>query len=231
MIRAFLGDDPVTVRAKAHAFLEKGLHTDTLRVTPETYTQGILLELAQSQSLFGDVTPVILDYLDEDDSLAEALMDVLDALHQSERLFVLMGYAPLAPAKKAFTKVSVEFEEIPPAPVGERFNTFALADALARKDKKSLWLLLSRASRAGIESEEIAGVLFWQLKALRLAAQTKSAKEAGMKDFPYNKAKGALKNWKDGELEVVSEALLAAYHDGHKDSAMDIALERMVLRM
>ncbi len=231
MIRAFLGDDPITVRVKAHAFLEKGLYSETLRVTQETYSPGILLELAQSQSLFGEAAPVILDYLDEDDAVAEVLMDTLDVLHQSDRLFVLMGYAPLAPAKKAFAKAKVDFEEVRPLPLGERFNTFALADALARKDKKSLWLLLSRASRAGIESEEIAGVLFWQMKALRLAAQTKSAKEAGMKDFPYNKAKGALKHWKDGELEMVSEALLKAYHDGHKDAAMDIALERLALSL
>jgi hypothetical protein len=228
MIRAFLGDDPVKVRAKAHAMLDKA-GAEILRVTPESYAPGIFDELAQSQSLWGDAPPVALDYLDEDDAVLEAFIEALDLLSESDRLFVLMGNAPNADFKKALARAKVDIDLVPAQKEGERFNTFALADALARKDKKTLWLLLARASRAGVESEEVAGVLFWQLKALRLAAQTKSAKEAGMKDFPYNKAKGALKNWKEGELEKVSEALLRAYHDGHKDAAMDIGIERLVL--
>jgi DNA polymerase III delta subunit len=231
MIRAFLGDDPVTVRAKAHSFLDTAGTDGVVRVTVETYVPGLFLELSQSQSLFGEAAPVILDYLDDDDAIKDELQDMLEVLGSSARLFVLMGYAPLAPMKKALTRAGVEYTEVAPAPAGERFNTFALADALARKDKRSLWLLLARAMRAGVESEEIAGVLFWQLKALRLAAMTKNAKEAGMKDFPYNKAKGALKNWKDGELEKVSESLLATYHDGHRDADMAIGLERLVLRI
>jgi len=228
MIHAFLGDDPVAVRTRAHAVLDKA-GNEVVRVTAESYVPGAFQELAQSQSLWGVAPAVALDYLDEDSVVLEALIESLELLSLSDRLFVLMGNAPKADLKKALAQAKVEPTLVPTQKEGERFNTFALADALARKDKKTLWLLLSRASRAGIESEEIAGVLFWQMKALRLAQQTKSAKEAGMKDFPYNKAKGALKHWKEGELEKVSEALLAAYHDGHKDVAMDLALERLVL--
>jgi DNA polymerase III delta subunit len=230
MIRAFLGADPVKVRAKAHAILDRE-EGEILRVTVESYAPGVLEELAQSQSLFGAAGPVILDYLNEDDEVREALIASLDLLGGSDRLFVLMGSAPKADLKKALGRAQAEIDLIAAEKEGERFNTFALADALARKDKKSLWVLLSRAMRAGIGSEEIVGVLFWQLKALRLAAMTKGAKEAGMKDFPYNKAKGALKNWKEGELEKVSSTLLQAYHDGHKDAAMDLALERLVLSL
>lgn len=228
MIHAFLGDDPVAVRNRAHAVLDKA-GSEVVRVTIESYTPGVFEELAQSQSLWGVAPAVALDYLDEDAAVLEALLESLELLSESDRLFVLMGNAPKADFKKALTGAKVELNLVPAQKEGERFNTFALADVLARKDKKTLWLLLSRASRAGIESEEIAGVLFWQMKALRLAKETKSAKEAGMKDFPYNKAKGALKYWKDGELEEVSSALLHAYHDGHKDVAMDLALERLVL--
>ncbi len=228
MIRAFLGDDPVKVRAEAHAVLDK-IGVEVVRVTAESYAPGVFQELAQSQSLFGEAPPVALDYLDEDDAVVEALVASLDLLSESDRVFVLMGNAPKADFKKALARAKAEVNLLPALKEGERFNTFTLADALARKDKKTLWLLLARASRAGVESEEIAGVLFWQLKALRLAALTKSAQEAGMKDFPYNKAKGALKNWKEGELEKISEALLEAYHDGHKDAAMDLGIERVVL--
>lgn len=230
MIRAFLGDDPVKVRAKAHAVLDKA-EGEVLRVTVESYAPGVFAELAHSQSLFGASGPVALDYLDEDKEVAEALIESLELLAESDRLFVLMGNAPGADFKKALERTQAELDLIGAQKEGERFNTFALADAFARKDKKSLWVLLSRALRAGVGGEEIAGVLFWQLKALRLAARTKSAKEAGMKDFPYNKAKGALKNWKEGELEGVSSSLLKIYHDGHRDADMEVGLERLVLSL
>jgi len=101
---------------------------------------------------------------------------------------------------------------------------------LANKDKKSLWLLFCEAKRNGLSGEEIIGTLWWQLKSLRLAAMTNSASEAGMKDFTYNKAKRALRNFRDGELETLSHSLLLAYHDGHGGIRdIDYALEEWVL--
>jgi hypothetical protein len=83
----------------------------------------------------------------------------------------------------------------------------------------------------GLSAEEIIGTLWWQLKTLRLAMLTKSAEEAGVKDFPYNKAKRALKNFKDGEIETLSLRLLNLYHDGHAGKCdIDLALEEWVLR-
>lgn len=231
MIRAFLGDDSVAVRAKAHAFLDKEGAEGAERVTAETYVPGMLLAYAGTQELFGPSAPMILDGLDEDGDTQEELLASLEALAESPRLFVLIGHAPNAEAKKAFARAGIEVSAIAAAERDTRFNTFLLADALARKDKKALWVLLARAFGAGSEAEEIAGTLFWQLKALRLASLAQSASEAGMKEFPFNKARGALKYWKAGELAAASHALLTAYNRGHADTDMDIELERFVLSL
>ena len=52
-----------------------------------------------------------------------------------------------------------------------------------------------------------------------------------MKDFPYNKAKRALSNFKSDDLEVLSASLLKVYHDGHGGMRdIDEGLEEWVLR-
>jgi len=75
-------------------------------------------------------------------------------------------------------------------------------------------------------------MLWWQLKALRLAKQTSSASEAGMKDFPYNKAKRALAKFSEGEVEKLAQSLLEVYHDGHAGVRdMETSLEEWILRL
>jgi hypothetical protein len=90
--------------------------------------------------------------------------------------------------------------------------------------------LLQDARAAGLREEEIIGMLWGQLKSLRLAAVTSSADEAGMKDFPYNKSKRALNTFAPGEVLTLSQSLLELYHAGHSGQRdMDIALEQWVL--
>ena len=135
----------------------------------------------------------------------------------------------LAPAKKKYDKHAADTTEFT-AEKTERFNTFAMAEAVAGKDKRKLWVLLQEARLSGLRDEEIIGMLWWQLKSLRLAAVTSSASEAGMKDFPYNKSKRALTTFHPHEVESLSQSLLELYHAGHAGiQDMDSALERWVL--
>ena len=92
--------------------------------------------------------------------------------------------------------------------------------------------LLQEAKAAGQSAEEIIGVLWWQLKTLRLAAITNLASEAGLKDFPYNKAKRSLSHFKEGELGTLSLSLLSLYHEGPAGIVdIDEALEQWLLRV
>lgn len=231
MLYVFVGNDVVAVRTEAHEFLS-AQESDAVHVTSENYAPGMFLDYVNAQSLFGGVPePVVLDFLSEYEGALETLDEYLPDIAASGRAFVLIDTKPRMAREKLLRSHAVHYEEIEEREEKEKFNTFALADALARKDKKSLWVLLMRARMAGVEAEAIAGVLFWQLKSLRLAAQTASSAEAGMKDYPYKKAKGALKMFKKGEVEELSESLLTLYHKGHADSDMDVSLERFVLTL
>jgi len=104
-----------------------------------------------------------------------------------------------------------EEEDIGPKSKSD-FNIFVLTNALGARRKREAWVLYQQALSKGIAPEEIFWKLVWQVKALLLAGRTKTAEEADMKVFPYNKAKSSLRNWKTGELENLSERLVVDYH-------------------
>ncbi len=107
-----------------------------------------------------------------------------------------------------------------------------LADALAARDKKTLWIRYVEAIESGAVAEELHGILFWQVKTMLLAQQSKTAEEAGLKPFPYSKAKGALKNWKPGEVEKLSSDLVSIYHRAHRgEGELALLTERLLLRI
>ncbi|MDO8569342.1 MAG: hypothetical protein Q7R89_00945 [bacterium] len=92
------------------------------------------------------------------------------------------------------------------------FNIFAFTDAVGARQKKQAWIIYRKALSAGISAEEIFYKLVWQIKSMLIASKTKNVGETDMKAFPYNKAKSFLKNFKSGELEVLSERLVIGYY-------------------
>lgn len=233
MLHVFFGNGVVAVRQKAFSFITNGELGDTKleRIEAEKYAPGLCADIATSASLFGGNTVYLLDTPSSQADFSEEVIASLEAFKESSNTFVIIETALLAPAKKVFGKYADSIEEVSSV-AAERFNAFAMADSLSQKDKKTLWLQLQDAKKAGLSAEEIIGTLWWQLKTLRLSALTKSAEEAGMKDYPYNKAKRSLKNFKDGELESLSQRLLALYHDGHLGKRdIDLSLEKWVLTL
>jgi len=230
MLQIFCGNDPIQVRHKAFAFIaareEKG--ATLASIDADTYQKGTIANAVGAQSLFGGETIYLFDTPSSDVLFDEEVHELLPALGESTTVFVVVEGTLLAAQKKAYQKFG-EVEECK-STAKERFNVFALADALSRRDKKTLWMGLCEAKREGLVAEEIIGTLWWQLKALRLASITRHAEEAGMKDFPYNKAKRSLSHFREGELEALSHTLLSLYHQGHQGEVdIDLALERWAL--
>lgn len=231
MLHVFFGNTPIRIRQAAYAcavpYEETGVKLS--RIDTDTYQNGMLLEAAQSSSLFGEKMLYLIDTPSTDATFNAEVIDALEALHTSDNIFIVIEESLLAAEKKTYAKFADSIEEIKEEK-DRPFNVFALADSLSRKDKKMLWLGLCEAKGAGLSAEEIIGTLWWQLKTLRLGALTRSASEAGMKDFPYNKAKRSLSNFKEGELQTLSGTLLALYHRGHQGEVdIDLALESWTL--
>jgi DNA polymerase III delta subunit len=233
MLVLYFGNNTIRVRREALDFAdaEKDKGASLVSLEINSYAVGLFPSITASSSLFGGTTVYVIDTPSESKEMYAEMLASLEDMKASADIFVVMERALLAPEKKKFQKYADRNEEYK-SEVKERFNNFSLADALAKKDKKSLWLLLSEAKLSGIASEELVGVLWWQLKALRLATLTNSASEAGMKDYPYDKAKRALSRFGDNELESLSASLITLLHDSRLGRLeLDLALERWVLRV
>lgn len=232
MLNIYFGNNTNEVRRKALARAHKVLTAGRalLRITADSYEDGMLIELAQSTPLFGGTDVILLDTPSEDVVFYEAFLANLATLKESPHHFVVIETARPAEDKKIFSKMADECCECKAEE--EKLKIFALGDALATRDKKALWVHLTTFLHEGIPVEEITGTLFWQLKTIRLAEKTTSAAEAGLKPFVYQKAKRALTKFKKGEAEELSDKLVTLYHDGHKGKRdMAIALEQWVLRL
>ena len=233
MLYVFFGTDTVQVREKAFALLSdfENRGATIERITPEQYQKGMLVNYAGATSLFHEEQVILIDTPSEVAATCEDVFDHLGTLSESKNTFVIIEGKLLADQKRKVVKFATEQTEITAASK-ERFNTFRLTDAFLRRDKKSLWLLFTQAMHAGIVLEEIAGVLFWQLKTLRLVAKTKNAKDSGLKDFAYKKAHNALNKFSITELDTLSQELVSIYHDGHRGKRdLDYALERWILTL
>lgn len=233
MYRVFFGTDRNGVRDTATRYIEEEMpaNASLTSIVAADFESGQLTDALGANSLFGGEEWFLLDTPSANSEFHEAVESSLKEMADSPNTFLILEDSLLAAAKKKYEKHAGEMKEFT-AQKGDRFNTFSLAEALAGKDKRRLWVLLHEAKVSGLREEEIIGMLWWQLKALRLAALTSSAAEAGMKDFPYNKAKRALTKFSTGEVEKLSRTLLQLYHDGHAGVRdMDVALEEWVLGM
>ncbi len=231
MFTLYFGTDTTAVRAATLTQVAKVSATGAVvsTIDADRYAAGMLADAAGASSLFGEAMCFVLDTPSADPTFLDDVYDHLEVLAESPHTFIVIEGALLADAKKKYAKHAADVLEYKAASA-ERYNVFALADSLAKKDKKTLWMQLMEAQAAGLSAEEIIGTLWWQLKSLRLAAMTNSAEAAGMKEYPYQKAKRSLGAFKPGELETLSHTLLAVYHDGHGGVRdIDAALEQWVL--
>lgn len=233
MLKVFFGNDTVKVRKEAFAQVEKGRLTGLAveSIDEDNYTSGCLADATGSVSLFGVKTLYVIDTPSSSQELYDAVIENLSAMAESTNEFVIIEGPLLAAEKKKFTKHAESIDEYKAA-AETKFNNFSLADALARKDKRSLWLLWHEALLSGAAAPELVGIMWWQLKTLRLAALASSAEEAGLKDYPYSKAKRSLSNFKSGELESISHSLLALLHESRLGlNDLDVAVERWLLKV
>lgn len=231
MLHIYYGTDRQKVRDAATAFADTNILPEGTLTTLDanSYAAGQIADALGASSLFGGEEWFVIDTPADNADLAEEVKNNLKEMSESGNTFIILEGALLAPAKKSYGKYAATDEEFN-AEKSERFNTFAMADALASKDRRQLWVLLQEAKAAGSAPEELIGILWWQLKALRLAQTTNSAAEAGMKDFPYNKAKRSLAKFAPGEVTHLSQSLIELYHDGHAGVRdIDLALEQWVL--
>lgn len=198
----------------------------------ENYDAANLDELLFSQGLFENKFIVTGKRIFSSDMQDIFLQKVKD-LGASPNVFLFLEDALPKTVLKKIEKYAEQIFEFSQVKKGaEPFNRFLLAEALGARDKKHLWVLYQKALKENIPIEEIHGMLFWQLKAISFAKVSKTAAEAGMKSYPFQKAQRYAGNFSESELDRKRGEFVSLYHEAHRGNIdFSEALESFILNL
>jgi len=235
MLYTFYGTDTMLAREKVrnlvNSLLTKKPDALHMRITENEWTESTLAETIGSQGLFSDKLIIQLDNLLSTPA-RETIIESVEDIKTSDNIFIILEGEIDAKNKKVLETYSEKMQEFISSQIEEKAPTlFALADAFGRRDKKFLWVEFQKAKLRETASEEIHGMLFWQLKSMLIASKTSST-ESGLKPFVYTKSKQYSKNFTEHELAAVSDKLVSMYHDAHRGQVdFSSALEMFVLEV
>ena len=240
MIYLFYGQDIEQARRKANgvveSLLKKRPDASFFRLDSDSWQESAFDEYVGGQGLFVQKYIVVLDRLFEKKEIKEYIVERLKVLKASENIFIVLenslDKATLTKFEKNAEKVQSfgEEKELVSKNKKPAFNMFSVTDALGARNQKRLWTLYQQALRNNVVSEELHGILFWQIKSMLLAVTSKTAKESGLNPFVYDKAKNYAKNFSVPELKKISSQLITMYHQAHRGEVdFDIALEKFFL--
>ena len=237
MLYVYYGDDIDAARKKVQATVASMLakNPDALyfRITDDALSQFNFDELTGGQALFKSEYIVVLDTLLGSADGQEQVLANLEKIAAAPHPFFLLDGKILAPVRKKLEKHAHKVYEFTRTDQKKQdtFNTFALTDALGEKDVKKLWTLFREAKHRGVSDEEIHGILFWMLKSMVLACTTPTPEHAGMKPFPYNKAKKFAAHFKSREhlSSLMREFVVMPQHTRRRGVSLEIELERFIL--
>ncbi|MCC2630565.1 MAG: hypothetical protein K0S38_374 [Candidatus Paceibacter sp.] len=240
MIYLLYGSDIDKARAKLHdlvdSLVKKKPDASHERLNDETFDAGRLEELIGGMGLFSQKAIIEMITVFRNKEAKEAVLERIKDIGKSDNIFVFLEgdltKADLAKFEKNAEKVQ-EFElKTKGEEKKEAFKIFAISDAFSRRDKKQMWVLFTKAKLNEISAEEIHGIIFWQAKAMLLAAQTKNAKEAGLNPYVYDKSRASLNKYTLDEMKAVSSKLVSIYHDARRGiHDFDAALEKFILEV
>ncbi len=238
MIYLLYGSDTHKSREKLHelvaSLIKKKPDASHIRITDEDFDDAKLDENIGGMGLFSQRTIVEMINVFRNKNAKESVMGRLKEIGASENIFVFLEESLLKPEKTKFEKYGEKIQEFEAKEevVKKDFNVFSLTDALGRRDKKQLWVLYTKAKMKDVADEEIHGILFWQLKAMLQAMNARSAGEAGLNPFVYQKSQGFARNFTIDELKKTSSKLISIYHDARRGiTDFSTGLEKFILEM
>jgi len=170
MLYLYLGTDRDKARSKMNAAIEKAAKkADVVRIT-DAHTIEDLKTALQGGGMFGGKRVLVFEGVCANPDLCDVFLDSLERLSKSDEDVFVFESKPLADLRKKLEKYAESVEKID-APAKERdASVFAMANALRKRDKKTLWVAYMREIAKDNAPEMIHGVLFWAAKDMFLKA-------------------------------------------------------------
>lgn len=245
----FYGSDKSKARAAANKNIEaakkKHPSAEFVRLNSDNFSLSKLDEQISSQGLFYSASIIFCDGLlgSDDEDLIDEIVSRAKEIADSTNFFILLEERINRKELDKLKKHALKAEEFAKpnralskkeklALKGEKIDFFEFADALGARNKKELWTLYQDALNESVPSEEVHGIFFWQVKAMLAALKSKSAEEAGLNPFVYDKSKRFAGNYTEEKLKTMSSRLFSMYHEAHRgETDFPVALERFILEI
>ncbi len=249
MIYSLSGDDSHRSREKLRSLLgslfSKKPDAGFFKLDSDSFSEIKLEEFIKSQGLFEKKYIIQIDGLLEDKKVSKSIINKLKDIEESENIFIFIDKKISKLILKKIEKHAVKIQEFSSKKSDSRsfatnngnfrineFNIFELATHFGNRNKKDLWVLYQKTKLKDIPTEEVSGILFWQLKVMFQALNSKNYTEAGLKPFVFNKAKGYLKKYSEVELKKISSKLVSLYHDSRRGLVeFDLVIEKFILTL
>jgi hypothetical protein len=154
-----------------------------------------LENLAGSGGLFRKNFFVVLENVLDSDT-KDFILNKLVLLQESLNTFVFSEISVPKDIIKKFEETKAEIQESQLKIFKNEINPFSITYPFEKKDKKETWVVLNKLTEEGILPENIAGILFWKIKAMILAQNSKK--------------------YRAEELTKMSSKLVSLYHDSHR---------------
>ncbi len=233
MIEIFTGEDTQAAR-KALRKAVDGVISKTPAVAVRRFSDvGFdtmeANEAVFAQNLFGEKNMIVFDgILDAEE--AEGFYSA--AISTSPNNIYIRETAPNKDILKLLTKIGTihDFLLVKKA---KNDNNFAIADAIAARDKKTAWVEFVRAKARGEVAEGIHGTIFWATKLLYLCAHCdkEEAIKAGVSQYNYQRYLTNSKKYLGHELDDRLRELKNMYHEAHRGNGdFDCLLEQYLLK-
>lgn len=219
-------------RALTDALQKKKPDALFYRITTQNYAENPIESLVSGQGLFESKYIVFYDNIFESKEIKEKITGALADIKKSDNIFIFLEKEIDKKTLDKMTKCAEKVQEFTASETKTKkeYNPFAISDALHARDKKRLWMLLLEAKKKGNAAEEIHGIIWWQVKVLKLVSISRDAKEADLSPFVFSKAKVAAGNFSEEQIVGMLSDLVAMYHDAHRgEKDFWVEMERWVL--
>lgn len=238
MILFIYGDDTKKVREKTTATVDvlllKQKEASVFKINNENWNLNYVKEILESQSLFVPKSIIVFNFISENKDNFTELLDVLKEVKSTEHICIIAEGDVTEKNKEKIKKIAAKSQEFNLNKIIEKkpeAPTFAFATSFANREFQRTEKQLHTLLDLKLVPEEIHGVLWWQMKSVKLASMAQSAVGAGLNPFVFKNAKSASLKWNPEDLDQVLNSLFEMYHQAHRGK-IDFynAIERLVVR-
>lgn len=240
MILFIYGDDTKKVREKTTATVDglllKQKDASVFRIDAGSWDLSYVNELLNAQGLFLPKYVIVFSFISENKEFFAELLTLLKEMKSAEHICIIAEGEITEKNKEKIKKSAEKSQEfsIKKSPIvnfKKEPPTFAFATSFANREFQKTEKYLHELLNLKLAPEEIHGVLWWQMKSVKLASSAQSAVGAGLNPFVFKNAKHSSEKWNPEDLDQVLNSLFEMYHQAHRGK-IDFynAIERLVVR-